>query len=130
MPWDARLAATLARRAPLAADPHTTAYRLIHRAADGWPHLAVDRYADVLVAHLYSAGRRVTPPTPLLMALAEQVDANSVYIKYRPEQASALSPAQLAALAPAEPLLGRRVDEVEGVENGVRRVSRPGDWPS
>ena len=70
---DARLTAAVARRAPLAADTTTTAYRLIHRAADGFPDLAVDRYGDVLVAHVYSAGRRVAPPTPLLKALAEQV---------------------------------------------------------
>jgi 23S rRNA (cytosine1962-C5)-methyltransferase len=127
MPLDARLAAALARRAPLAADPHTTAYRLIHRAADGFPDLAVDRYAGVLVAHLYNAGRRVTPPTPLLKSLAEQVGADSVYIKYRPEQANALSPAQLAALAPAEPLLGRRVNEVEVLEHGLRCLIRPGE---
>src|SRR6476646_3529811 len=98
MPLDTRLAAALARRGPLAADPQTTAYRLVHRAADGFPDLAVDRYAEVLVAHLYSAGRRVTPPTPLLKALAEQVGAHAVYLKYRPGQANTLSPAQLAAL--------------------------------
>ena len=73
MPMDARLSAALARRAPLAADTATNAYRLIHRAADGFPDLAVDRYADVLVAHLYSAGRRVSPPTALLKTLAGQV---------------------------------------------------------
>ena len=127
MPLDARLSAALARRAPLAADTATNAYRLIHRAADGFPDLAVDRYADVLVAHLYSAGRRVSPPTQLLKALAEQVGAQSVYLKYRPEKANALSPAQLAALAPPEPLIGRRVDEVEVLEHGTRFTIRPGD---
>ena len=124
---DARLTAAVARRAPLAADTTTTAYRLIHRAADGFPDLAVDRYGDVLVAHVYSAGRRVAPPTPLLKALAEQVGARSVYLKYRPDQASALSPAQLEALAPPEPLIGRQVDEVEVIEHGTRFIIRPGE---
>jgi 23S rRNA (cytosine1962-C5)-methyltransferase len=127
MVLDARLAAAVARRAPLAADPQTTAYRLIHRAADGFPNLAVDRYAHVLVAHLYERGRRVTPPTPLLKGLAEQVGAQSVYLKYRPEQASALGAAELEALAPREPLFGKPVDEVEVLENGTRFIIRPGD---
>ena len=127
MPLDPRLAAAVARRAPLAADPQTNTYRLINRAADGFTDLAVDRYADVLVAHLYTRGRRVTPPTPLLKALAEHTGALSVYLKYRPEQANALSAAETKALAPPEPLFGPRVDEVEVVENGVRFMIRPGE---
>jgi len=127
MVLDARLAAAVARRAPLAADPHTTAYRLIHRMADGFPDLAVDRYADVLVAHLYSRGQRAVPPIRLLKALADHTGAQSVYLKYRPDQASALSPAEVEALAPREPLFGRPVDEVEVQENGTRFIIRPGD---
>src|SRR5258707_1094116 len=105
-PISRRLAAMTAGSPERAGLPiwHPTASRLIHRAAAGFPDLAADRYADVLVAHLNSAGRRVTPPPPLLKALAEQVGANSVSLKYRPEQANPLSPAQLAALAPPEPL--------------------------
>lgn len=124
---DPRLAAAVARRAPLAADPQTNAYRLIHRAADGFPDLAVDRYADVLVAHLYSSGRRLPPPTALLKELASLSGASSVYLKYRPEQASTLSADEVAALAPPKPLIGPRVDEVEVLENGLRFVIRPGD---
>jgi len=127
MVLDARLAAAVARRAPLAVDPQTTAYRLIHRAADGFPDLAVDRYADVLVAHLYERGRRVRPPTRLFKALAEHVGAQSVYLKYRPEQASILGAAELEALAPRAPLFGRPVDEVEVLENGTRFIVRPAD---
>jgi 23S rRNA (cytosine1962-C5)-methyltransferase len=127
MDQDARLAAAVARRAPLAADPQTTTYRLIHRAADGFPDLAVDRYADVLVAHLYHRGRRVTPPTPLLKELAGLVGAHSVYLKYRPDQANRLGAAEVEALAPRAPLFGKPVDEVEVVENGARYIIRPGD---
>src|SRR5579859_3810827 len=127
MVLDARLAAAVARRAPQAVDPQTTAYRLIHRAADGFPDLAVDRYADVLVAHLYERGRRVTPPTRLFKALAEHVGAQSVYLKYRPEQASILGAAELEALAPRAPLFGRPVNEVEVLENGTRFIVRPAD---
>jgi 23S rRNA (cytosine1962-C5)-methyltransferase len=127
MPLDARLATALARRAPLAADPLTNAYRLINRAADGFPDLAVDRYAEVLVAHLYTHGRRVSPPAALLKSLADRVGARSVYIKYRPDQASTLTAAGRVELAPHKPLLGPSVDEVEIVENGARFIIRPGD---
>jgi len=35
------------RRAPLAADPDTTIYRLVNGAADGLPGVTLDRYGDV-----------------------------------------------------------------------------------
>ncbi len=52
--WRARLAATIARRAPLA--EASSAYRLVHGEGDALPSLVVDRYADVLVVQLLSAG--------------------------------------------------------------------------
>ncbi|HSD85436.1 MAG TPA: hypothetical protein VLG46_16355, partial [Anaerolineae bacterium] len=61
------------RRAALHTATDTTAYRLINRAGDGWPELAVDRYGDVLVAHVYSRGVKVSPPRAVLQALADRV---------------------------------------------------------
>ncbi len=52
--WHARLSATIARRASLAA--HSNAYRLVHGEGDGLPSLVVDRYGDALVVQLLSAG--------------------------------------------------------------------------
>lgn len=52
--WHTRLAATIARRAPLAET--SSAYRLVHGEGDGLPSLVVDRYADVLVVQILSAG--------------------------------------------------------------------------
>jgi 23S rRNA (cytosine1962-C5)-methyltransferase len=127
MSVESRLNAALARRAALAADPQTNAYRLIHGAADGFADLAVDRYADTLVAHLYTHGRRVTPPTRLLATLAERASARSVYIKYRPDQASVLDEAAREELAPRAPLLGPPVDELEVLENGLRFIVRPAE---
>ncbi len=127
MSLDARLAAAVARRAPLAGDPGTNAYRLINGAADGFPDLAVDRYADVLVAHLYTHGRRAEPPAALLERLAEMVGARSVYIKFRPDQASVLSAAERDELAPPESWLGPNAEAVEVVENNVRFIIRPGE---
>ena len=52
--WQARLAATLARRGGLF-DATTTGYRLIHGESDGWPGLVLDRYGTTLVLKLYTA---------------------------------------------------------------------------
>lgn len=52
--WRAKLAATIARRAPVAADAN--AYRLVHGEGDALPSLVVDRYGDSLVVQLLSAG--------------------------------------------------------------------------
>ncbi|HVZ78043.1 MAG TPA: class I SAM-dependent rRNA methyltransferase [Gemmatimonadaceae bacterium] len=52
--WHARLAASVARRAPLAA--HANAYRLVHAEGDGLPSLVCDRYDRWLVVQLMSAG--------------------------------------------------------------------------
>jgi 23S rRNA (cytosine1962-C5)-methyltransferase len=127
MSLDARLEAAVARRAPLARQSHTTAYRLINGAADGFPDLAVDRYAGALVAHLYTHGQPLAPPVALLQQLAGRVGARSVYLKYRPDQASVLSAAERQALAPRAPVIGPRAAEVEVLENGARFTIRPGD---
>jgi 23S rRNA (cytosine1962-C5)-methyltransferase len=122
-----KLRAALERRSKLAADPQTNAYRLINRAADGFPDLAVDRYANVLVAHLYTHGRRTALPKRVLEALAAETGAEAVYIKYRPDQGSVLDEAGRQDLAPPQPLFGRAVDELEALENGLRFIIRPGD---
>src|SRR5690349_7391237 len=52
--WRKRIAAAIARRAPLATS--TTAYRLIHGEGDAIPSLVCDRYDRWLVVQLMSAG--------------------------------------------------------------------------
>jgi len=52
--WDARLAASIARRVPL--EDHTNALRLVHGEADGCPSLVCDRYDQWLVVQFMSAG--------------------------------------------------------------------------
>lgn len=115
------------RRAALHRAPHTTAYRLINRAADGFPDLAVDRYGDALVAHVYSEGAIVDPPMNLLRHLAERAGAQSVYVKYRPAQANTLDDTLRANLAPSTPVLGQPVEHVTVLENDLRFEIRPGD---
>ncbi|MEK7442056.1 MAG: class I SAM-dependent rRNA methyltransferase [Chloroflexota bacterium] len=122
-----KISSALARRDSLLNSTHTDTYRLIHRAADGFPDLTVDRYADVLIANLYSAGLKVTPPLDLLQEIAEKTHARSVYIKYRPTEASKLSKAQLDSLAPPTPIIGDPVDQVIVTENGIKFIIRPAD---
>lgn len=52
--WQTTIGAALERRAVLAADPATDAYRCVHGENDGLPSLVVDRYADTMVVKLYS----------------------------------------------------------------------------
>lgn len=116
----------LARRAALTSTPDTDAYRLLHQAADGFPGLTVDRFADVLVANLYDAQTLSAGQTQFLKELPAAVNARAVYVKYRPRQASGLSDAERAALAPAAPFAGEAVPEVVVREHGRRFLIRPG----
>ncbi len=113
---------SVARRAPLATDNSTTIYRLINGVADGLPGLSVDRYGDVLVASVYDQG--LTPP---FTELAESTGAASVYVKYRPRQASQLSDAELQQFAPAQPISGPPRPEVIAYEDGLTYIIRPGE---
>ena len=71
--WRRRLQRAIAGRAALAADPQTTAYRLVHAESDGLPGLVVDRYGDWLVAQFLTLGieRQKEAIVELLMELAE-----------------------------------------------------------
>lgn len=51
--WRERLREAVARRAGLL-DAQTTACRLVHGESDGFPGFVLDRYADTLVAKVYS----------------------------------------------------------------------------
>lgn len=52
--WTRMIARAAARREPVAA--RATAYRVVHAEGDGLPSLIVDRYGDVVVVQLLSAG--------------------------------------------------------------------------
>ncbi|MBL8092789.1 MAG: class I SAM-dependent rRNA methyltransferase [Anaerolineales bacterium] len=112
----------LTRRAPLA-DAGTTAYRLLHRDADGTPGLTLDRFGACLVANLYDG---LAPEPALLEAARAKIGAEAVYVKRRPAQASRLTAEARAALAPATPAVGQAVDETVVAENGIAYEIRPG----
>lgn len=126
-PFETLLARAWQRRDALHRAPDTTAYRLLNRAGDGFPDLTVDRYADVLVANIYSRGVRVEPPRALLSALAEMASARAVYVKYRPVEARRLDDDLRRMLAPPEPLLGPAAESLEVQENGLRFLIKPGE---
>ncbi len=102
------------RRAPLAADPSTTIYRLVNAAGDGLPGLTVDRFGDALVASIYDEDD-VIPPAPipdgLAPMLAQAAGASSVYVRYRPRQASRVPEEEMASLAPPTPVYGPDLGE-------------------
>jgi 23S rRNA (cytosine1962-C5)-methyltransferase len=122
-----KLDAAWQRRAPLHISTKINAYRLINRSGDGFPDLAVERYGEVLVAHVYSQGMKVPPPRAVLQALADRVGAQAVYIKYRPVQGNVLAEGTRRSLTPIEPLIGRAVERVEVMENGARFIIRPAE---
>lgn len=76
--WASRIADAVARRQPLAEDPATTAYRLIHAEADRVPGLIVDRYGDFLVVQCLTLGIDVRR-TAIVHALREAVSCAGIY---------------------------------------------------
>jgi 23S rRNA (cytosine1962-C5)-methyltransferase len=128
---DALLRLAVARRAPLAAAPADTIYRVANGAADGLTGLTADRYGDVLVVSLYDETATAGPPEPapeaLIEALAAATGARSVYIKYRPKEAGRLADSELAQLAPTEPAWGEPAGEFPALEDGLTYLIRPGD---
>jgi 23S rRNA (cytosine1962-C5)-methyltransferase len=77
--WRDRLASALARRADIA--PRTSAYRVVHAEADGLPSLVVDRYGDIVVAQLLSAGLEAVRPA-VLAAIAEVLSPKGVLLRH------------------------------------------------
>jgi 23S rRNA (cytosine1962-C5)-methyltransferase len=137
------------RRAPLAADSGTTIYRLINGAADGLAGMTADRYGDALVVNVYDNqkegwgenGRapgdnerpisvtsvRAALPAIVLDTLATAAGARSIYVKYRPRQASRVGDAELAELAPSIPIIGPALGECVAYEEGLAYLVRPGE---
>ena len=111
----------VARRAPLAADPEMTIYRVVNGAGDGMPGLTVDRFGGALVISLYDDDD-VLPPRPvpdgLAAMLASATDATSVYARYRPRQASRVPEDEMSSLAPAAPVFGPDLAAPEDAEGG------------
>ena len=73
-----RIRRAVAGRARLAADPATSAYRLIFSESDGLPGLIVDRYGDYLVMQLLTAGA-VARGDEIVTSLVEELEPAGIY---------------------------------------------------
>lgn len=109
-----RLRAALALRDCLFPTPH---YRLIHSEADNLPGLIVDRYGDVVVLQVNTAGMETLIPV-VLEALAEVLAPRAVVLKND-------SPVRGLEGLPLEHKLavGSLDGPVELIENGARFVA-------
>lgn len=118
------LRAAVERRASLAADARTTAYRLVNGVADGLEGVTLDRFEDVLVLSLYRALSEEDE-----RALVEQAGAllapRALYVKRRPREARVVANTKKAELAPELPALGEPVAERVVLERGERYRIRP-----
>ncbi len=120
-----RLEAARARRAPLQADPNTTAYRLVNADGDGIPGLSLDDFDGVLVASLYTELETATEAA-LIEAIADVFAPRAVYLKRRPREARQLANTARDQLAPELPAYGDHLETVTVLENGVQYLIRPG----
>lgn len=109
-----RLRAALALRDTLFPTPH---YRLIHSEADNLPGLIVDRYGDVVVLQVNTAGMEALIPV-VLEALTEVLAPRAVVLKND-------SPVRGLEGLPLEHKLavGNLDGPVELIENGARFVA-------
>ena len=115
--WRARIAAALARRAPLAGQ--ATAYRLVHGEGDGLPSLVVDRYDRWLVVQLMSAGLE-TARAHVVEALAGLTGCEGILARNDAAVRTREGLARETAL-----LHGEVPREVEVEEHGVRYLAAP-----
>jgi 23S rRNA (cytosine1962-C5)-methyltransferase len=117
--WHDRLAAAIARRAPLAGA--TTAARLVHGEADGLPSLVVDQYGAYLVVQLLSAGLEAWR-APIVEALQALTGCAGILARNDPAaRAREGLPREVALLA------GEVPRTVEVMEHGVRYLAAPWD---
>jgi len=112
----ARLESALALRRRLYAEPH---YRLVHAEADGPPRIADDRFGDVLVAQINTAG----------MARLEEEWVAACDAVLAPRAIVLRNDSPARALEGLEPELRIAKGEIDGpielLENGARFLADP-----
>jgi 23S rRNA (cytosine1962-C5)-methyltransferase len=113
--WHQRLERAISARQPLASDPDTTAYRLVHAESDYLPGLVVDRYGEWLIVQFLTLGverRR----DEIVAALIDLLAPRGVY-----ERSDVDVRAKEGLPERAGPLWGEEPPElVEVLENGHR----------
>ena len=117
--WHARLSASIARRGPLAAQAN--AYRLVFGEGDLLPSLIVDRYDDILVIQLLSAGLDAWTDE-IVDALSQITGCSGILARNDP------SARGREGLSREVKLLHGNVPRiVEVVEHGIRYLAAPWD---
>ena len=116
--WHGRIAAAIARRAPLL-DSGTNACRLVHGEGDALPSLVVDRYDRWLVVQLLSAGLERFR-APIVAALHDLTGAAGILARH---DVSARSREGLPRSV--ETLHGTVPEMVEVREHGIRYLAAP-----
>ena len=113
--WHRRLERAISARQPLASDPDTTSYRLVHAESDYLPGLVVDRYGEWLIVQFLTLGverRR----DEIVAALIDLLAPRGVY-----ERSDVDVRAKEGLPLRAGPLWGEEPPElVEALENGHR----------
>lgn len=113
------------RRHWLSLDPDTTAFRVFHGEADGAPGLAIDRYAEHLVLHLYD---EAIPHEDTIVETLARFDVAGIYVKRRPRQANTLVDTRRNEVAPAEPVWGTAAPDPMTIHEGaIEHAVRLGD---
>lgn len=107
--FERRIAQALALRDRIYPSPH---YRLVFGESDGLPGLVVDRYADVLVAQITTAGMEALK-APLTAALKAVLKPRGIL--FRNDNAMR----ETEGLPSADEVVGEVPDEVELMESGV-----------
>jgi 23S rRNA (cytosine1962-C5)-methyltransferase len=117
--WHEKLRTAIARRAALAGDAN--AYRLVHGEGDGLPSLVVDKYGDVLVVQLLSAGVDAWTDT-IVSSLVELTQCTGILARHDPAARGREGLPREVKL-----LYGDVPRTVEVVEHGVRYLAAPWD---
>lgn len=113
-----RLNIALSLRERLSPTPH---YRAVHGEADGLPGLVVDRYGEVLVAQITTAGMQAVREA-LIDALHKVFKPRGILLR------NDSSARELEGLEKGVELaLGEVPEQVELIENGARFAVRPWD---
>jgi len=115
--WEARLAAALARRAPLAGV--TNAYRVVHGEGDFLPSLVVDRYDRWVVVQLLSAGLEACR-APIVQALQTLLAPAGILARH-----DAAVRTREGLPRTVELLHGSVPETIEVDEHGVRYLAAP-----
>ncbi len=117
--WHRKLAAALSRRLPIAGD--SNAYRLVHGEGDGLPSLVVDKYGDLLVVQILSAGVDAWTHE-IVDALQELTGATGILARNDPAaRAREGLPREVRLLTGDVPRT------IEVVEHGIRYLAAPWD---